>query len=130
MFCTHLGVVPGKGEAPPNLPSSESIPPAQDEGMQQQTILRPLLQHVHYLRCYSLVSSADTSGASSMHALVPVPHIKHPPLEDKLRDAKEYFPNSENGICLSMCMCVCGFVFFVHTVIGEKVICYQLEFGK
>ena len=95
MFCTHLGVVPGKGEAPPNLSNSESTPPAQDEGMQQQT-----WQYVHYLRFYSLVSSADTSCASSMLALVPVPHIKHPPLEDKLTDAKEFSPNSENGICL------------------------------
>ena len=61
MFCTHLGVVPGKVEAPTNLHSSESTPPAQDEGMQQQT-----WQYVHYLSCYSLVFSADTQRVCLM----------------------------------------------------------------
>ena len=57
-------------------------------------------QYIHYLSCYSLVSSADTPCASLMLALVPASHIKHLPLEDKLRDAKEYSSNSKNGIYL------------------------------
>ena len=101
MFCTRVGVVPWNVQAPTNLPSSDSTPPAQDEGMQQQT-----WQYVHYLSCYSLVSSADTQCASLMLALVPASHIKHQFSEDKLTDANE--DSSKNGVCcdgmhLSVC---------------------------